>query len=225
MSVVALPTSVSVAAGSVSVVEPATAEAFRMVVPDVVPATISLPTLPAAPKVFAPVTLSALPKVIAVPDAAGPVRVTPSGIVRVEPVAGAVIATLLTVVAVATPMVGVISVGDVSTTNFVPVPVWLAIAVALPVDVITPVRLALVVTVSANAARSAYRFVTLVVLATVKGAVPVIIVLVITPVAEIVEKAPVLAVVLPIGPGAAKVAPPSVPALTAVLQEKPVEVV
>ena len=39
------------------------------------------------------------------------VRILPSAIVRVEPVAGAVIATLLTVVAEATPSVGVVSTG------------------------------------------------------------------------------------------------------------------
>jgi hypothetical protein len=43
--------------GSVTVPVPAVALAFRMVVPLVLPARISLPTLPAAPKVFAPVTV------------------------------------------------------------------------------------------------------------------------------------------------------------------------
>jgi hypothetical protein len=52
-------------------------------------------------------------------------------------------------VPVAAPMFGVTSVGLVSTTNFVPVPVWDAMEVALPTDVIGPVRLALVVTVAA----------------------------------------------------------------------------
>ena len=47
------------------------------------------------------------------------------------------------------PSIGVINVGLVSTTNFEPVPVWLAITVALPVLVITPVRSAFVVTVAA----------------------------------------------------------------------------
>ena len=41
MSVVASPTSVSVAAGSVSVVAPATADAFKMVVPLVAPLNVS----------------------------------------------------------------------------------------------------------------------------------------------------------------------------------------
>ena len=48
------------------------------------------------------------------PDAAGPVKVTPSGIVIVAPVAGAVIVTLLSVVAVAAPSIGEVIVGDVS---------------------------------------------------------------------------------------------------------------
>ena len=48
------------------------------------------------------------------------------------------------------PRTGVISVGEVSITNLVPVPVWLAITVALPVLVITPVRSAFVVTVAAE---------------------------------------------------------------------------
>ena len=47
------------------------------------------------------------------------------------------------------PMFGVTSVGEVSTTNFVPVPVCEAIDVALPTDVIGPVRFAFVVTVPA----------------------------------------------------------------------------
>lgn len=51
------------------------------------------------------------------------VSVLPSIIVRVEPVAGAVRATLFTEVAVATHIFGVTRVGEVSTTNLVPVPV------------------------------------------------------------------------------------------------------
>ena len=43
--------------GSVTVPDPAVAFAFRIVVPEVEPAITSLPTLPAAPKVFAPVTV------------------------------------------------------------------------------------------------------------------------------------------------------------------------
>ena len=77
------------------------------------------------------------------------VKVAPSAIVSVAPVAGAVIVILLRLVAVAAPIVGVTKVGLVSTTNFDPVPVWLAITVALPVLVITPVRFAFVVTVLA----------------------------------------------------------------------------
>src|SRR5581483_7192611 len=52
-------------------------------------------------------------------------------------------------VIVAVTMVGVTMVGDVSTTNFVPVPVWLAIDVAFPDEVMTPVRFAFVVTLPA----------------------------------------------------------------------------
>jgi hypothetical protein len=77
------------------------------------------------------------------------VRVKPSWMVRVEPVAGCVTATLLMLVAVATPRTGVISVGVLSTTNLEPVPVCEAIEVALPTEVIGPVKLALVVTVAA----------------------------------------------------------------------------
>lgn len=47
------------------------------------------------------------------------------------------------------PRAGVTNVGLVFITNVDPVPVWLATEVALPVDVIGPVRLALVVTVPA----------------------------------------------------------------------------
>lgn len=49
----------------------------------------------------------------------------------------------------ATPIFGVTRVGDVSTTNLVPVPVCDAIEVALPTEVIGPVKLALVVTLPA----------------------------------------------------------------------------
>lgn len=58
----------------------------------------------------------------------------------------------VTEVAVAAPIFGVTSVGEVSITNLVPVPVWEAIAVAFPVDVIGPVKFALVATVVAVAA-------------------------------------------------------------------------
>jgi len=46
-------------------------------------------------------------------------------------------------------MLGVVRVGDVCTTKVVPVPVWEAIDVALPTEVIGPVKLALVVTLPA----------------------------------------------------------------------------
>ena len=58
----------------------------------------------------------------------------------------------------------------------------------------------------------AFKFATLVVLLMVKGAVPVLILLVITLLAEMVVKAPLDAVVFPIDPGLLKVAPPNVDA-------------
>jgi len=50
------------------------------------------------------------------------VKVLPSAIVKVDPVAGAVNVTLLTVVAVATPKVGVTKVGPEVNATTVPVP-------------------------------------------------------------------------------------------------------
>jgi len=55
-------------------------------------------------------------------------------------------ADVATDVAEATPKVGVMKTGDVFMANVVPVPVCAAIDVALPTDVMGPVRLALVVT-------------------------------------------------------------------------------
>lgn len=73
-----------------------------------------------------------MPETVAFADA---VNVAPSAMVRVDPVAGAVIATLLTLVAVATPIVGVVRVGEVPKTS-TPDPVSL---------LITPASCALVV--------------------------------------------------------------------------------
>ena len=72
------------------------------------------------------------------------VSVFPSAMVRVDPFAGAVIVTLLTLVAVATPIVGVTKVGLVSITNLLPVPVCDATEVAFPELVMGPVKFALV---------------------------------------------------------------------------------
>lgn len=79
---------------------------------------------------IAPVGVYATPVAIwspvLVPDSVPPVetvRVCPSAIVSVEPVAGCVIATLLIDVATATPRVGVTKVGDVFITKILPVPV------------------------------------------------------------------------------------------------------
>lgn len=66
-----------------------------------------------------PVRVLVLPKVATVPLAAGPVIVTPSGMVKVAALAGAVIVTLFTVVTVAAPSVGVTSVGEVENTRLV----------------------------------------------------------------------------------------------------------
>ena len=60
------------------------------------------------------------------------VSVWPSAIVSVDPVAGAVNATLLIEVAVATPKTGVVSVGDVARTGF-PVPVGVLFFNSFPV--------------------------------------------------------------------------------------------
>ena len=75
------------------------------------------------------------------PFATGNVPVTP--VVRGNPVA------LVNTPADGVPIFGVVKVGDACMTNVDPVPVCAATAVALPVLVIGPVRLALVVTVPA----------------------------------------------------------------------------
>lgn len=67
-------------------------------------------TVPPAPNAT---ELPSVPVNVSVFDA---VSVLPSAMVSVEPVAGAVIATLFTDVAVATPIVGVVSVGEVAFT-------------------------------------------------------------------------------------------------------------
>jgi hypothetical protein len=63
------------------------------------------------------------------------VKVLPSAIVRVDPVAGAVMATLLIDVAAATPNTGVTKVGDVANTND-PLPVSSLITPANWADVV-----------------------------------------------------------------------------------------
>lgn len=108
------------------------------------PNDVALPT-----DVTAPVRLALVMTVAALPT-----LVTP-------PVKLALVVTLLAVNAVAVPVMlvptnalgvpsaGVTSVGLVFITKVVPVPVWLAMLVALPTDVIGPVRLALAVTLPA----------------------------------------------------------------------------
>ena len=83
-------------------------------------------TVPPPPKAT---ELPSVPVNVSVFDA---VNVLPSAMVSVEPVAGAVIATLFTDVAVATPMVGVVSVGDVAKTGL-PVPVGVLFFSSFPV--------------------------------------------------------------------------------------------
>jgi hypothetical protein len=75
------------------------------------------------------------------PFAIGRTPVTP--VVRGRPVA------LVRRPAEGVPIFGVVSVGLACMTNVEPVPVWAATEVALPTDVIGPVKLALVITVAA----------------------------------------------------------------------------
>ena len=89
------------------------------------------------------VTVVALPELVTSPVRLALVVTCPA----VNP--GAVPVILVPTRADGVPRAGVINVGLVSTTNLVPVPVLLAILVALPTEVITPVKLALVATVVA----------------------------------------------------------------------------
>ena len=63
--------------GRVTVPVPATAVALRMVVPDVLPARIRLPTFPACPKVLAPVTVCTPERVMSPPPVALIVKLVP----------------------------------------------------------------------------------------------------------------------------------------------------
>ena len=64
-------------------------------------------------------------------------RVLPSATVKVEEVAGGVIVILFTLVAVATPIVGVVKVGEVANTS-APLPVLSLITPANCADVVLP---------------------------------------------------------------------------------------
>jgi hypothetical protein len=66
------------------------------------------------------------------------VSVLPSAIVSVDPVAGAVMATLLMLVAVAAPSAGVTSVGPVARTTS-PVPVELTDSIAVPPELMATI--------------------------------------------------------------------------------------
>jgi hypothetical protein len=129
------------------------AASVRAIVASVVGKVIVLPSVPASVKLLLAV------------------NVLPSAIVNVDEVAGAVIVTLFTLVAVATPIVGVTNVGLVSITNLLPVPVWDATEVTFPILVIGPVKFAFVVTVAAFPPM--FKLVTGVVDVTENGAVPV----------------------------------------------------
>jgi len=72
-----------------------------------------------------------------------------TGRIPVTPVVSGNPVQLVSVPLVGVPSSGVTSVGLLSMTNFDPVPVCEATEVALPTEVIGPVRLALVVTVAA----------------------------------------------------------------------------
>jgi hypothetical protein len=156
---VSVPPSVAkvpVALGNVIVVVPAAAGATTVAVPDVDPgksipseANVCVPVNVCAASVRA-IVASAVGNVIVLPSVPASVKllftvnVLPSAIVKVDEFAGAVIVTLFTLVAVATPIVGVTKVGLVSITNLLPVPVCDATDVALPILVIGPVKFAFV---------------------------------------------------------------------------------
>ncbi len=148
---------VPVAPGNVIVVPvPAAAGATTVAVPDVDPgksipseANVCLPVNVCEASVRA-IVASVVGNVIVLPSAPANVKllfavnVLPSAIVNIADVPGFVIVTLFTLVAVATPIVGVTNVGLVSITNLLPVPVCDATDVALPILVIGPVKFAFV---------------------------------------------------------------------------------
>jgi len=148
---------VPVTPGKVIVVPvPAAAGATTVAVPELDPgrsipaeANVCFPVNVCAASVRA-IVASVVGKVIVLPSVPASVKllfavnVLPSAIVNVDELAGAVIVTLFTLVAVATPIVGVTNVGLVSITNVLPVPVWDATDVAFPTLVIGPVKFAFV---------------------------------------------------------------------------------
>ena len=127
------------------------------------------------------VTDAAVPPILKL--ATGVVEATVNGAVPVATVetrTGAVkLPVVVRLVPVAAPIFGVTRAGEVFMTKVLPVPVWDATLVALPTEVIGPVKFALVVTLVAVVAKVAVaafppilRFVTGVVEVTVNGAVP-----------------------------------------------------
>jgi len=144
---------------------------------------VALPTEVIGPVKFAfVVTDAAVPPILRF--ATGVVEATVNGAVPVATVetrTGAVkLPVVVRLVPVAAPIFGVTKAGDVFITKVLPVPVWDATLVALPTDVIGPVKFAFVVTFVALVAKVAVaalppmlKFATGVVDATVNGAVPV----------------------------------------------------
>ena len=144
---------------------------------------MALPTEVIGPVKFAfVVTDAAVPPILKL--ATGVVEATVNGAVPVATVdtcTGAVkLPVVVRLVPVAAPIFGVTRAGEVFITKVLPVPVWDATLVALPTDVIGPVKFAFVVTFVALVAKVAVaafppmlKFATGVVDATVNGAVPV----------------------------------------------------
>ena len=135
---------------------------------------VALPTEVIGPVKFAfVVTDAAVPPMLRF--ATGVVDDTVNGAVPVatfDTITGAVkLPVVVRLVPVATPITGVTRVGEVFITKVLPVPVWDATLVALPTEVIGPVKFAFVVTDAA--VPPMLRFATGVVDDTVNGAVPV----------------------------------------------------
>lgn len=118
--------------GKVIVVESVPARVILFETVSVFPAAIA--STKASPPASVPLLeiVSVFPSVPANVVVALCVAVFPSAIVSVAEVAGAVIATLLMLVAVATPRTGVTRVGDVARTIVDPVPVVVAATIAVP---------------------------------------------------------------------------------------------
>ena len=113
-----------------------------------VPPVVASDRVVAAPVVTVPpVTVSAPVETVRVWAVVRPLE---SSVVN-APAAGVTLPMIACrLVPVATPSTGVVNVGDACMTNVLPVPVCAATEVAFPIDVIGPVKLALVTTVAAK---------------------------------------------------------------------------